>query len=172
MSEEQIKDHLDEFKEPDFEKLLCGIDITLTNSFFHYFSRFEHALKIYNERYREVSKKGYLIGVKWPSFIEDCNELYPSKSKKLNDAVEYICNNPTMRQLGDLNWEKNEALTPSFCNALSQIPNIRNNIFHGGKYFKPDKKRDEALIQSAIVLMQVCLDSLPELFRAFKYTGT
>ena len=34
---------LDSFKDPDFEKLLGGIDSGLVILFFNYFSRFEHA---------------------------------------------------------------------------------------------------------------------------------
>ena len=169
MTEEKKKDPLDEFIEPDFEKLLCGVDASLVIRFFHYFSRFEHALKTLG--FKRTDRRGYLVGADWDDFVDKHNIPYPSGSAKLDTSIDMLCSSPVKRQKSDLTWEKPAPLTVSFENALKQVPYIRNNLFHGGKYFKPEKKRDDALILSAIYLIQVCLDGFPDVLREFNNTG-
>ncbi|MFP2422244.1 hypothetical protein ACLEXA_11980 [Pseudescherichia vulneris] len=144
---------IDDFAEPDFEKLLGGIDPVLVASFFNYFSRFEHALKM-----RKFTKlnKGYIVGVDWNSYSPAIS--YPMKIEVVDKAVEYLCHQPVKRQRDDLSWESAPEIdTITFDAALRQVPYIRNNLFHGGKYLKPNPKRDNALISAAIVLIKACL---------------
>lgn len=152
------------FIEPDFEKLLGGIDGKLVICFFNYFSRFEHALKM--RGFKKLDHKGYIIGVDWANFSPAIQ--YPTKLEQLDKAIEYLCQFPVKRQRDDLSWEKVDPIAPAnFADALNQVPRIRNNLFHGGKYLKPDPDRDGALIDAAIVLIKVCLINDPQLKHEF-----
>lgn len=169
MTEAQNKDPLDSFKEPDFERLLCGVDEALIIKLFRYFSRFEHAMKMLG--YKKQDNRGYLIGADWVDFASKFKVPYPTGSVKVDSAIELLCKAPVKRQKFDLTWEQSNAMQPTFEDALKQVPFIRNNLFHGGKYLRPNKERDETLIQSAIYLIQVCLDYNPDLLREFNNTG-
>jgi len=145
---------IETFVEPDFEKLLGGIDINLVICFFNYFSRFEHALKM--RGFKKLDRDGYIVGVAWRSYNPEIQ--YPTKTNQLDKAIEYLCQFPVKRQKDNLSWEAVSPITPAnFSDALNAVPKIRNNLFHGGKYLKPDPKRDSALINAAIVLIKACL---------------
>lgn len=162
----EVANPLDSFVEPDFEKVLGGIDPKLVSSFFNYFSRFEHALKM--RGLKKVDSRGYITGVDWGNYSPAIG--YPTKVKAIDEAVEYLCCEPVKRQKEDLSWEAAPAIaTITFEAALRQVPFIRNNLFHGGKYLKPDAKRDNSLLESSIVLIKACLISDPALLHEFHY---
>ncbi|WP_309175848.1 hypothetical protein [Enterobacter roggenkampii] len=162
----EVANPLDSFVEPDFEKLLGGIDSKLVSSFFNYFSRFEHALKM--RGLKIVDRRGYIIGVDWGNYSPAIT--YPTKVKAIDDAVEFLCREPVKRQKEDLSWETAPAIaTVTFDDALRQVPFIRNNLFHGGKYHKPDARRDNSLLQASIVLIKACLISDSSLLQQFNY---
>lgn len=167
----EVDEPLDSFEEPNFIDLLCGIDEKLVINFFFYFSRFEHALKIKDFKKLD-GRQRYIIGADWPTFIETLHIPYPSGSTLLNDAVDFICNNPVKRQKADLSWETATPIAPvSFSSALNEVPKIRNNLFHGGKYNRPDKDRDTKLLAYSIVLIKICLHNDQDLYREFLKTG-
>lgn len=155
---------LHDFVEPDFKSLLAGVDIELVFSFFNYFSRFEHALKMCG--YKKVDGRGYLTGVDWISF--EPRIFFPTDIKEVDEAISYLCENPVKRQCENLSWQDVESYTPpNFKDALKQIPFIRNNLFHGSKYLQPDSSRDNRLLKSAILLIKCCLISDRSLHREF-----
>ncbi len=166
----QKPDPLDNFAEPDFEKLRCGIDEKLIFMFFNYFSRFEHALK--RQNFIKLDKQQYVVGVNWKDYSDTVSLSLPSGSKKADAAISYICNNTVNRQKSDGTWEVQPKIYPeNFSKALLQIPMIRNNLFHGSKYFKPDPNRDNDLLVHAITLIKVCLDRDSNLYHEFLTTG-
>lgn len=161
-----VANPLDSFVEPDFEKVLGGIDPKLVSSFFNYFSRFEHALKM--RGLKKIDRRGYITGVDWDNFAPAIG--YPTKVEAIDKAVEYLCRAPVKRQKDDLSWEAASVInTVTFEDALRQVPFIRNNLFHGGKYLKPDAKRDNSLLEASIVLIKACLISDAALLREFNY---
>ncbi len=162
----EVANPLDSFVEPDFEKVLGGIDPKLVSSFFNYFSRFEHALKM--RGLKKVDSRGYITGVDWGNYSPAIG--YPTKVKAIDDAVEYLCREPVKRQKKDLSWKAAPAIaTVTFVDALRQVRFIRNNLFHGGKYYKPDARRDSSLLQASIALIKTCLISDPLLLQEFNY---
>lgn len=167
----KVADPLDSFVEPNFIDLLCGLDHCAVIDFFFYFSRFEHALKI--KRFICTDKSAqYVVGVDWHAFIRTLPNNYPSGSEKVDNAIRYICNYPVKRQKTDLTWVARSAITPPcFKMALNEVPKIRNNIFHGGKYLRPNKVRDEALLINSTILIKTCLQNDPDLYQQFIYTG-
>lgn len=152
----EVTDLLDSFEEPDFQRLLGGIDSALVIRFFNYFSRFEYALKRIGRI--KTDHRGYLIGADWRGYANDARQLFPTGSHKVDRAIEYLCQGPVKQQRHDFSWEDKPAISPpSFAAALKQIPYIRNNLFHGGKYLQPDPVRDRKLLKHSISLMQWCL---------------
>ncbi|PCM58478.1 hypothetical protein [Klebsiella quasipneumoniae] len=162
---------LDAFVEPDFIALLCGIDPKSVMNFFFYFSRFEHALKIKNYKKLDRTRR-YIVGADWNAFVSALNIPYPSGSDKIDEAVSFICTNPVKRQKENLTWEDAVPITQaSFNYALLEVPKIRNNLFHGGKYKRPDKVRDTQLLNYSVVLIKACLHGDASLYREFLNTG-
>ena len=160
----EVANPLDSFVEPDFEKVLGGIDPKLVSLFFNYFSRFEHALKM--RGLKKVDRRGYITGVDWENYFPAVG--YPTKVKAIDEAVEYLCREPVKRQKEDLSWEAAPVIANvTFSDALRQVPYIRNNLFHGGKYLKPDAKRDNSLLEASIVLIKACLISDSSLLQEF-----
>ncbi|EPL4526772.1 hypothetical protein QCK34_004166 [Enterobacter asburiae] len=160
----EVANPLDSFVEPDFEKVLGGIDPKLVSLFFNYFSRFEHALKM--RGLKKVDRRGYITGVDWENYSPAVG--YPTKVKAIDEAVEYLCREPVKRQKEDLSWEAAPVIANvTFGDALRQVPYIRNNLFHGGKYLKPDAKRDNSLLEASIVLIKACLISDSSLLQEF-----
>ncbi len=165
-AEIQVSDFLDQFNEPNFERLLGGLDGAAVIRFFYYFSRFEYALK--RRGFKKVAGR-FIVGAKWTSYVNTLAGIhYPTESIKVKNAIEVLCNHPVKRQLKNLSWQSRRPITPfSFKRALEQVPYIRNNLFHGGKYMNSNATRDLQLLESAIYLMQYCLVNDPELFDYF-----
>ncbi|WP_343551490.1 hypothetical protein [Klebsiella quasipneumoniae] len=164
-------DPLDDFVEPNFNALLCGIDAQSVMNFFFYFSRFEHALKIKGYKKLDVNQR-YIVGANWGAFAGSLKIQYPSGSDKVDEAVSFICNNPVNRQKADLSWKRATPIAPiTFKKALLEVPKIRNNLFHGGKYNRPDRVRDTQLLNYSIVLIKACLHGDADLYREFLNTG-
>lgn len=147
----EVNNFLDSFEEPNFQELLGGVDNNLVISFFNYFSRFEYALKRID--FKQI-RGDYLIGADWVRYAEDEGRpTYPTKIRNVDRSVKYLCKFPVMRQRGDFSWEEKPEISPcSFSEALKQIPYVRNNLFHGGKYFRPVPARDEKLMNCSICL--------------------
>lgn len=126
----------------------------LISKFFIIFSRFEYALKSAN----------YIKGINpnWDSFASSINGNFDKeRSEELKEAVEYIVNNPPKIQditEGKLIWKdrvfpKNAPLTLRL--SLS-IRDIRNNLFHGGKFqgtFQPEISRNYILLEKSIIIL-------------------
>ncbi|EBB7292775.1 hypothetical protein CR650_21925 [Salmonella enterica] len=165
-AETQDQDFLDRYKEPNFQALLGELDGAVVIRFFHYFSRFEYALK--RRDFKKVSGR-FIIGADWPGYVSTLDSIhYPTESIKVKNAIELLCNSPVKRQLKNLSWQANRPINSlSFKRALKQVPYIRNNLFHGGKYMNSNATRDLQLLESAIYLMQYCLVNDPELFDYF-----
>ena len=162
----QDQDFLDQYNEPNFQVLLGELDMGAVIRFFHYFSRFEYALK--RREFKKVNGR-FIIGAEWDAYADAQGSIYyPTESIKVKNAIELLCNHPVKRQFNDLSWQAKRPITPfSFIRALKQVPYIRNNLFHGGKYMNSDAARDLELLESAIHLMQYCLVNDRELFDYF-----
>lgn len=160
---------LEGFEDPDFANLLCGIDELLVIKFFHYFSRFEHALKLCE--FKKIDGE-YVTGADWSGFAVSGNcPRYPTRNVQVDTAVRYICRFPVKRQRGNLTWRSSHRIFPySLSAALKQIPYIRNNLFHGGKFLRPNVQRDTSLLNAGICLMQYCLAINTQLYENFLCT--
>lgn len=131
---------------------------TLIISFFITFSRFECALKASNF----VTGGNDRVSANWDSFVSTIRQSFMNnRTQELKDAVEYLIQHPPRIQIIDnsqLDWrdrvfQDNE---PEI-NRLSQsIRDIRNNLFHGGKFngnYQQDVSRNYILLKNSIVVL-------------------
>lgn len=133
--------------------------------FFIVFSRFEYTLKA--STYVKSSRIGSLEA-NWDKFIKSIKlKFNAQKNIDLSSSVSFILTNPPQVQKFDNNnliWEDR-----IFNNSSSDIQklnlhirDIRNNLFHGGKYTTIlNSARDYRLMQSALVILDewISLDS-------------
>ncbi len=53
--------------------------------------------------------------------------------------------------------------------ALIYVRRVRNNLFHGGKYFEEDAvNRDERLIDCSLVVLEACVRAVPMVHLAYE----
>lgn len=126
--------------------------------FFITFSRFECALKTSNFANGSEDK----VSANWDAFVSEIKPTFSKeKDPQLQQAVNYIIQNPPKIQMidgGQLGWrERVFQNTEPEINKLSlSIRDIRNNLFHGGKFngsYQEDISRNYILLKSSIVIL-------------------
>lgn len=131
----------------------------LINEFFVTFSRFECALKASGFAQGDAEK----VNPNWDTFTASIRESFDieARTESVNNAIDYLSNNPPRVQNyanGQLGWrarvfQPNEPLV----NKLSlSIRDIRNNLFHGGKFngnYQEDVSRNFILLNHSIEIL-------------------
>lgn len=147
------------------------IDPNLLLDFFLKYSRFEYALKA----------SGFVIGIgrpleggikraapDWNSFSDSIRDTFDrNRVDRLKEAVDYLWNNPPFIEVittdSEILWEPPLYDQNSFNvrQLLRFVMNIRNNLFHGGKYGNiPDaevQERTKNLLDAGLVIIEECL---------------
>ena len=138
--------------------------LKLISDFFITFSRFECALKTSITYSNERKGK---IEPDWSKFTKSIKDTFnKDRTIELKTAVEFILNNPPKYQTIEfktLRWvEKSFNHNEPELNKLEQhIRDIRNNLFHGGKFygrFTHDVSRNAKLIKYAILVLDEWLE--------------
>jgi hypothetical protein len=133
-------------------------------SFFISFSRFECALKTSIVFANGNENK---VEANWDKFAASISKDFkPNISKELSEAVSYILINPPKIQAianGQLIWRNRAFLHPTaeVTKLCLHIRDIRNNLFHGGKFngkYEPDVSRNYILIKASITILNAWLD--------------
>ncbi len=130
----------------------------LIQDFFICFSRFECALKA----------AGFIDGganrawPNWDTFVASIEPTFvKGASPELRNAVDYILLNPPRIQTlqgGQLVWQNRvfEANEPEICKLGKSIRDIRNNLFHGGKFhgkFEDEVSRNSRLLSYSLIVL-------------------
>ncbi len=132
---------------------------TLLIEFFILFSRFEYALKT-SITFAEGNEKK--VGANWSKFVSSISNAFISESNSdLKSAVEYIMLNPPNIQVfvdGNIKWRSREFLNnePEINKLCQHIKDIRNNLFHGGKFNSINNQeisRDTLLLKSSMLVL-------------------
>ncbi len=132
---------------------------SLIFEFFITFSRFECALKSSIQFANGDKKK---VEPNWDKFTSSISGVFSLEGNpELKNAVEFILNEPPRIQglvNGELIWRNREfeQNTPDIKKLCLHIRDIRNNLFHGGKFngkFEPDVSRNYNLINSALIIL-------------------
>ncbi|WP_413715853.1 hypothetical protein IBZ12_10480 [Serratia ureilytica] len=163
-SVDPIEDFYSKLANPLSSELLGGIDSEKVVRLFSLFSRFEHALKCGG-----FAKSNNRMGHIEPDWEHFCTHMAGafnnSDSQRLNVSVQYLMNNPPKKQKLDHSWE--DVQDPTWCTdasskAIWRAKNVRNNLFHGGKYRHVSKERDERLIDAACdIVLASLMDKTP-----------
>jgi len=131
----------------------------LVLEFFVTFSRVECALKS-SIKFAQISRKK--VEPNWDKFISSISERFDkTANEKLKSAVDFLLQEPpkvqTIRE-DNLVWIDREFSqgVPELHKISFHIRDIRNNLFHGGKFngnYQPDISRNYRLIKSALIII-------------------
>jgi hypothetical protein len=130
----------------------------LMTEFFITFSRFECALKASNF----ANGNNERVTANWDTFLASVAVNFnPDKNEKLKTAVEYLLQHPPRVQMidnGQLGWRDRvfQANEPTINKLSLSIRDIRNNLFHGGKFngrYQEDVSRNYILLKSSITIL-------------------
>ncbi len=134
------------------------------------FSRFEYALKL--RGYVHTTRHGR-VEVDRRRFSADHPELVERVAQgRLRQRAAAVLERPPARQKlvdGRLEWEPTRPLNPNQLDSgkiLDAVYQIRNNLFHGGKW-PADPARDPELLRAALAVIEGCLEINDELRRAY-----
>ena len=129
--------------------------------FFITFARFECALKA--SKYLKTNR-GY-VEADWKKFSESISESFNSNfSGDIKHAVDYILKNPPAKQVikdDVLDWEEKQSTAETDVEKLVfYIKNVRNNMFHGGKFnsIRTEEDRNYKLIVYSIQILNYWLN--------------
>ncbi len=131
---------------------------TLILEFFITFSRFECALKASNFTSGNIDK----VFANWDTFIASIRDTFDkNNNKELRQAVDYLIKNPPKIQMidnGQLGWRDRifNSEDPEINKISLSIRDIRNNLFHGGKFngnYQVDISRNYILLNNAIIIL-------------------
>lgn len=135
---------------------IIGVDAATILRFFLLFSRCEHAMKL--SGYAKM--RGHLI-LQWDRLAGDISnyDRQLCEDPKYRDAKEFLLHGLPMRQvLNDvgLQWAPEEVAAGDYPQLSLALRTVRNNLFHGGKYFTPEsmRARNQQLIQHSIVILE------------------
>ena len=140
----------------------------LINEFFVTFSRFECALKASGFAIGDAER----VNPNWDTFTSSVRDAFDSepRSKIQTKAIEYLTNNlPRIQNFenGQLGWRERtfEPNVPLINRLSLSIRDIRNNLFHGGKFngnYQEDVSRNFILLKHSIEILNHWLElSLP-----------
>lgn len=131
---------------------------TLIFDFFIAFSRFEFALKASNFSIGDNQR----VSPNWETFVASINVTFDkNRIPELNEAVEYLLNNPPRIQMlnnGIIDWRNRifQNKEPEINRLSLSIRDIRNNLFHGGKFngnYQEEISRNYILLKNAITIL-------------------
>jgi hypothetical protein len=138
------------------------------------FSRFEFALK--RGKFIEGGRDGQ-IRVQHSAFARQISgEFSHRDGADLAEAIGYFRRNPPKRQIvtanGELGWEDNayDGVSDQTVWLLSMVKTVRNNLFHGGKYWRgpvEDCARNCLLLSAAITILRNMVDCSPDIMESY-----
>lgn len=147
-----------------YENIVTDEGKELVKNFFITYSRFEFALK---GSIVFANDRGNRVEPNWDRFINSIRDDFDkSSSDELLESVTYIIESPPKIQLLEnemlvwkaRTWQNN----PPEINKLRQhISDIRNNLFHGGKFYgtyQEDVCRNYKLIYSGLIILNEWLE--------------
>lgn len=132
------------------------LDRELICDFFAAFSRFEFALK---ESGFARNHRGS-IEPTWRGYASEVAKLLTvERGSSLDEAINYLCNDPPLFQVGAKQWEQRPLQGDSKLEqAIDAAKQVRNNLFHGGKHTPHSPPgRDNQLVKSSLVVLYACL---------------
>lgn len=169
-----MKEPLHNLQIPSINELLGNLNDGYVMELFFIYSRFEYALKCI-PKYRGSGPHGTVrpeLGIYASSAGKAA--LVSINSPMVEDAVTVLNDAPPKIQKSDLGWHDNHCdKTDRYERAIIFAKDVRNNLFHGGKYSpqglpnQNDKTRNNSIILAAINIVKGCLLGDAELSKFF-----
>ncbi len=146
----------------NFKKIINQKGQNLIIEFFITFSRFECALKASNF----TNGNNDRVTANWDTFVGTITTFNENKTTELKNAVDYLIQNPPRIQCIDSNgllgWRNRNFQNEPQINKLSlSIRDVRNNLFHGGKFnghYEEDVSRNSILLKSSLLILDEWLE--------------
>ena len=146
---------------------LLRVNHELALEFLATFSRLEYALKVTghlqsNEGEAKADWKKFVSKIEYifkPKNLDDFNFLFEYKLEMLGHVGNSI------------DWiEFNTSKTKNNLDCvILKIKQIRNNLFHGGKYAPAENSEDEKLLKASINILLEIKSALPDVNSAYDY---
>jgi hypothetical protein len=186
-SESKLLELLDANISPKGKQIfeLLGSNLFIALEFFAVFSRFECALKCANkDMIIKVTEKDFQgerrrAEPNWDCYANYLNKIYKHKTNDIKIAAKSLIDKPPQKQIfketGELDWEDSKHQGSELTSIFLQIRDVRNNLFHGGKYPGQDiryadvdgLKRDKDLLQACLKVLYICLEIENDVTKAF-----
>ncbi|MGY4725124.1 hypothetical protein [Burkholderia pyrrocinia] len=141
---------------------LIAVKPDLLIGFTGVFSRYEYALK--NSGFAKGG--GSKVDPDWDAFARSiAAEFDKLDVPGFREAVIYLVTSPPRKQvLGShgIEWKVSppDGALRASVQALLMVRRVRNNLFHGGKFWMPDgegRARNEKLVKSSLAILLACL---------------
>jgi len=135
---------------------------TLATEFLGVFSRFEYALKAAGF----VRGDHKRVEADWDTFARQIAPKFKrTRNPQLDVAVKYLLTQPPRRQVivnKRVAWRDSppDANVSESERVLLMVRRVRNNLFHGAKYWSPEngrRARDRLLVAHSLTVLKVCV---------------
>jgi hypothetical protein len=145
------------------------VDMTAANNLppradelFRIFARFEFALKM--SGYAKMGNGK--VDILWGNFSDSAylgaaffNEIHAA------EICPLLLNDPPKAdriEQGGYGFEDQASPPTSVASLFKMVRRVRNNLFHGGKYFDQDSERSRLLIEEAIAVLLLACERHPD----------
>ncbi|GCA52812.1 hypothetical protein GOA99_22845 [Sinorhizobium meliloti] len=120
---------------------------------FRIYARFEFALKMAGY----CALNGKAVETNWDAFANssDIGKLFFKHVRDAGMCPKLMNDPPKAEAITNGQWGfATTATPPESAQALfGMVRRVRNNLFHGGKYFDDDKQRNQALVDESIAIL-------------------
>ncbi|HEF4743952.1 hypothetical protein L0Z42_11080 [Burkholderia multivorans] len=153
-------------------KELLAIDPKLLTAFTGVFSRYEYALKSSGFANGGINK----VDPDWDAFAQSVADKFDDLNETgFREAVIYLVTNPPRKQVLNahgLGWKDSppDSKLRASAQALLMVRRVRNNLFHGGKFWMPEspiRDRNEKLVKASLAVLLACLPLNPRVCMTF-----
>lgn len=156
-------------------------DLETGMNFFHFFSMFEYALKANGYTH---PKTGIVKQADWEGFVKDNQELLDvglDQNQNIRDSVNYLLSSPPKQQSrneeGVLEWVDPvvDDNAPDRTKLVKHIRQVRNNLFHGGKfrgdYFSAPERSSDLIAHCTAIMHHLTTnhEGMQEAFEGASY---
>ncbi|MGO4352615.1 hypothetical protein AB4Z25_11840 [Rhizobium sp. RAF36] len=154
----------------EVRKFPMAIDLTaanalppLSNKLFRIFARFEFALKMAGFAEMRRGK----VEIAWDRFSNSV-AIGPAFLQHLRDhnICPTILDAPPKADLienGSYGFEQQVGKPNCIQDLFGAVRRVRNNLFHGGKYFDDDKRRNRLFVREAIAILLLAAEKHPDI---------